>query len=126
MRPFGANAGCPSRRPGGALLSIPFPGNVMTPRSPIKASIEVYRFYGSISPGPNSHFHTSDFDERQALLRLEGKTSAADPRWNQEGIAFNTFRKDDVGGCAGGLIPVWRAFNGGATRGLDPNHRYST
>jgi hypothetical protein len=67
----------------------PFPGIVMFPNSPIRQSTEVYRFYGSVSPGPNSHFFTSDFDEQQVLLKLEQKTPADEPRWNQEGIAFS-------------------------------------
>ena len=101
----------------------PFPGKVMSPRSPI--SYDVHRFYGSIFPGPNSHFFTSDEGERGSLYLLAQKTPANEPRWNPEGIGFNVFRKNNLGGCADGLAPVWRAFNGGAARGLDPNHRYS-
>ena len=96
----------------------------MTDNSPI--SEEVYRFYGSTSPGPNSHFFTSDENERNGLLIDAQKTPINEPRWNAEGIGFNVFRKNNLGGCSAGYIPVWRAFNGGAARGADPNHRYST
>ena len=54
------------------------------------------------------------------------KTPVNQPRWNYEGIAFRAFRKDAAGPCPAGSLPVWRAFNGGALRGRDPNHRFST
>ncbi len=101
----------------------PFPGKHMEYNSPL--STEVYRFYGSTSPGPNSHFFTADRVEQNGLAWLARVSPADQPRWNPEGIAFNAFRKDNSGDCPAGKAPVWRAFNGGAARGLDPNHRYS-
>ncbi len=46
------------------------------------------RFYGSVSPGPNSHFYTVDDAECAFLKQLQAQTPASQPRWNYEGIAF--------------------------------------
>ena len=42
----------------------------------------VCRFYGSLSPGPNSHFYTVDENECAFLKQLQATTPADQPRWN--------------------------------------------
>ena len=85
----------------------------------------VCRFYGSLSPGPNSHFYTIDPDECQALKNLQASTPITQKRWNFESLDFaNTA---PVGGqCAGGYVPVYRAYNNGFQRGIDSNHRITS
>ncbi len=92
--------------------------------SPLSNS--VYRFYGSLQPGPNSHFFTIANNEASALTELAKVTPGDQPRWNYEGIAFNAFRDTGGGTCGVGKMPVWRVFNGGYLRGVESNHRYST
>ena len=87
--------------------------------------LPVCRFYGSVSPGPNSHFFTANAGECQFLRELQTRTPPTEPRWNYEGIGFRTNVPAD-GACASGLLPVMRAYNGGASRGLSSNHRFST
>src|SRR5258708_5091957 len=62
--------------------------------------VPVCRFYGSVSPGPNSHFFTGDANECAAVK--------ADPGWHYEGIAFYVALPFD-GDCAADQLPVWRA-----------------
>jgi len=95
----------------------------------------VCRFYGSITPGPNSHFYTVDADECAALKAIQAATPDGQPRWNYEGIAFwiggvvrptptSTFK------YCGGLrnpaksLQVNRYYNKRAVQG-DSNHRYT-
>lgn len=85
----------------------------------------VCRFYGSIEPGPNSHFYTVSQGECATLRTLELSTPPSLPRWNYEGTAFLS-----LAGTAGGNCPetekmLVRWFNGGGPgTGKDPNHRY--
>lgn len=103
-------------------------GYGFTARTKVMAplSVPVARFYGSMWPGPNSHFFTIDPQESLALQRLEYSTPADQPRWNSEGVPFHTFPVLFGGVCAANQIPVWRAFNGGLQRGVESNHRFST
>ena len=88
-------------------------------------AVPVCRFYGSVTPGPNSHFFTANAAECQALKDIQASTPASQPRWNFEGIAFRT--SEPAGGiCPAGLTPVMRAYNRGNVRGIDSNHRFST
>ena len=97
--------------------------------------VPVCRFYGSITPGPNSHFYTVDADECAALKAIQAATPDGQPRWNYEGIAFY------IGGvvgptstpafkyCGGLRFPaqslmVNRYYNKRAAQG-DSNHRYT-
>jgi hypothetical protein len=86
----------------------------------------VCRFYGSVSPGPNSHFYTVDAAECADLKRIQAITPASAPRWNFESNDFNTTPPDASGACPAGLVPVLRAYNRGSTRGIDSNHRITT
>jgi hypothetical protein len=85
----------------------------------------VCRFYGSITPGPNSHFYTIDADECQSLKDLQASTPATEKRWNFESLDFAStipIAKQ----CPAGTVPVYRAYNEGFTRGIDSNHRITT
>ena len=88
-------------------------------------STPVCRFYGSQSPGPNSHFYTVDASECAALKQLQASTPATQKRWNFESLDF--FSTPPINGaCPSGTIPVYRAYNNGFTRGVDSNHRITT
>ena len=92
---------------------------------PPGGSSEACRFYGSLSPGPNSHFFTADSAECAELKALQALTPAAQQRWNFEGNDFLT--TPAVGGaCPAGLLPVYRAYNNGFARGIDSNHRITS
>ena len=80
------------------------------------------RFYGSITPGPNSHFYTIDPDECQSLKNLQAITPATEKRWNFESNDFQSGRPVN-GACSAGTVPIYRAYNDGFARRLDSNHR---
>jgi hypothetical protein len=84
----------------------------------------VCRFYGSVSPGPNSHFYTAVPSECAGLKSLQQSAPATQPRWNYEGISFWAMGGFASGNCRATETMVRRFFNGGASRGLTPNHRY--
>lgn len=87
----------------------------------------VCRFYGNtrIDPasgvpyGPNSHFYTVDANECTQLRALYTPNNRS---WQYEGIAFNSTAAHD-GQCSDGKLPVYRAYNNGAARGISTNHR---
>ncbi len=101
----------------------PFVVDVFGRDPPLSAHVE--RFYGSVSPGPNSHFFTIDPAEARILHDRFDATPPSEPRWRSEGYPFNAFRVRADGTCDSGKLPVLRAFNNGPARGLEPNHRYS-
>jgi hypothetical protein len=82
----------------------------------------VCRFYGSITPGPNSHFYTIDPAECQELKDIQAATPVTLKRWNFESNDFAS-SKTVGGGCPAGTLPVYRAYNDGFARGVDSNHR---
>ncbi|CAH1386351.1 hypothetical protein [Candidatus Nitrotoga sp. M5] len=89
----------------------------------------VCRFYGSQSPGPNSHFYTVDSEECQGLK--DQQIAIGDPRkltvksWNFESLDFVSTPATNQA-CPSGTTPVYRAYNNGFTRGVDSNHRITT
>jgi hypothetical protein len=87
----------------------------------------VCRFYGSVSPGPNSHFFTVDIGECDFLRKLQAETPATQPRWNFEGLVFPAGPATS-GRCENAYYrtPVQRLYNDGVAKGVDPNHRYAT
>ena len=91
----------------------------------LAGGIDVCRFYGSIFPGPNSHFYTAGVAECNALKALQLSTPAALKRWNYEGFAF-AVTLPAAGGCAGGTSSIYRLYNNGFASGADSNHRYTT
>ncbi len=88
-------------------------------------TVQVCRFYGSQSPGPNSHFYTSDAAECDFLRQLQASTPATQKRWNFEGLAFAATPAVNRT-CPTGTVPVYRAYNDGFARGIDSNHRITT
>jgi hypothetical protein len=85
----------------------------------------VCRFYGSQSPGPNSHFYTVDPGECAALKALQASTPASQKRWNFESLDFVSSPPSN-GSCPSGTTPVYRAYNNGYSRGVDSNHRITS
>ena len=85
----------------------------------------VCRFYGSLSPGPNSHFYTALVEECNFLKQVQAATPSSRPRWNFEGLAFSTILPA-AGICPAGTLPVYRAYNNGFLQGVDSNHRFTT
>jgi poly(3-hydroxybutyrate) depolymerase len=85
-------------------------------------STPVCRFYGSLSPGPNSHFYTVSTAECADLKAQQASTPATQKRWNFESFDFNT-TPPVSGVCPNGTTPVYRAYNNGYARGVDSNHR---
>ncbi|MDP4029534.1 MAG: hypothetical protein Q8P42_11305 [Gallionella sp.] len=98
--------------------------------------VSVCRFYGSMSPGPNSHFFTADQGECDLLKSLQQTPiPGAAQQWNYEGQGFsaNTPIPAVSGGaptCPAGSAPVYRAYNNAwVANGKNPwdsNHRFST
>ncbi len=88
-------------------------------------AVPVCRFYGSLSPGPNSHFYTALVEECAFLRQLQITAPASLPRWNLEGIAFGTTLPVN-GLCPPFTVPVYRAYNNGFVLGKDSNHRLTT
>ena len=95
----------------------------------------VCRFYGSISPGPNSHFYTVDDAECAQLKQLQAMTPNTQPRWNYEGTAFYVgpvVRATPTSAqlfcplipVSTSLLMVNRFYNKRAQQN-DSNHRYS-
>lgn len=85
----------------------------------------VCRFYGSMNPGPNSHFYTGQAVECDWLKTLQQQTPADKPRWNFEEIAF-AIPLPTGGACpASAPAKVYRTYNRRAAQN-DSNHRYTT
>ena len=103
----------------------------------------VCRFYGSVTPGPNSHFFTVDPAECAGLKAAQVvPTPATVPQWNFEGNGFNTTvptltaafgdgltPKAAANSCPAGTTMVLRAYNNaftatGAKNPWDSNHRF--
>ena len=80
------------------------------------------RFYGSQSPGPNSHFYTVDAGECAWLKQLQASTPGTEKRWNFESLDFFSTPPTN-GTCPGGTVPVYRAYNNGFLQDADSNHR---
>ncbi len=95
----------------------------------------VCRFYGSISPGPNSHFFTVDVGECNALKAAQiMPTPTTVQQWNYERIEYSTTPPLIAGGgthsCPAGTQPVYRAYNNafpssGPRNPWDSNHRFT-
>jgi hypothetical protein len=99
-------------------------------------SKQLCRFYGSVSPGPNSHFFTIADSECEYLRSLQVTPRPTTvQQWNYEGLAFSETPPitDSNGvpvGCPGGTIPVYRYYNNAYRNGIKnswaSNHRYGT
>ena len=89
----------------------------------------VCRFYGSLTPGPNSHFYTLAGPECDSLKQLQVSTPDTQKRWNFESLDFVSTPPTTVGingACPTGTTPVYRAYNNGFSRGVDSNHRITS
>lgn len=86
----------------------------------------VCRFYGSVSPGPNSHFYTADPAECERLKQLQQTTPPTEKHWNFEEIAF-AMQVPSAEKCPSDApVPVYRVYNRGFEQGKDSNHRFVT
>ena len=99
--------------------------------------VSVCRFYGSVSPGPNSHFYTANFDECGMIKSLEVKPRPdAQQQLNFEGKVFYanlpipSAVRGGVATCPVASIPLYRAYNAAfgpsGKRNYDSNHRFTT
>jgi hypothetical protein len=93
------------------------------------------RFYGSVVPGPNSHFYTISDQECDWLKGLQQVPTPTDvQQWNYEGLVFTETPPQigDAGAaCPAETIPVRRAYNNaypiaGPKNPWDSAHRYSS
>jgi hypothetical protein len=87
------------------------------------------RFYGSMIPGPNSHFFTIHDGECSWLQSLQIKPTPSNrQQWNFEGFSFRETPPLSeglaMGPCPLGWLPVYRYYNEGSKRGIDSNHRF--
>jgi hypothetical protein len=91
-------------------------------------AVDVCRFYGSLDPGPNSHFYSVSAGECRFLMDLAEQVPDDQPRWNFEGYAFSVIppSPDVTAPCPEAAVPVYRAYNDGFAKGVDSNHRYTT
>jgi CubicO group peptidase (beta-lactamase class C family) len=88
-------------------------------------TVPVCRFYGSVTPGPNSHFFTASADECNSLRALQASTPSDKPRWNYEGIAFHAALPAN-GQCPDAFpTRIYRLYNNGFSRAIDSNHRFT-
>ncbi|MFS8085873.1 MAG: hypothetical protein ACMG6H_09600, partial [Acidobacteriota bacterium] len=95
----------------------------------------VCRFYGSVTPGPNSHFLTVDPAECALLKAAQIMPAPANiQQWNFEGDGFNTtaplVSAPAAVSCPAGTTMVLRAYNNaytaaGARNPWDSNHRFA-
>jgi hypothetical protein len=95
----------------------------------------VCRFYGSVTPGPNSHFFTVDTAECSALKAAQVvPTPPTVQQWNYERNEYLTtpasVAGDGTRSCPAGTAPLYRAYNnafttGGAKNPWDSNHRFT-
>jgi hypothetical protein len=99
--------------------------------------VAVCRFYGSVSPGPNTHFFTASEIECNALKALQVLPQPVDrQQFNFEGKTFKASLPqpksfpDDTPRCPVKSIPVYRAYNAAfgpsGKKSYDSNHRLST
>ena len=101
----------------------------------IGGSSPVCRFYGSLTPGPNSHFFTVDVDECNALKAAQiMPTPATVQQWNYEGIGYfatpPSVAANGTRSCPANTLPLYRAYNNafppsGPKNPWDSNHRFT-
>jgi hypothetical protein len=96
----------------------------------------VCRFYGSVTPGPNSHFFTADVNECNSLKAAQiTPLPATVQQWNYESLGYATTPPITAAGgarfCPTNSLPVYRAYNNafplsGPKNPWDSNHRYTS
>jgi hypothetical protein len=102
----------------------------------IGGSSPVCRFYGSLSPGPNSHFFSADTSECNALKSAQiTPTPTTVQQWNFEGVGYLTtpvsVAANGVRTCPANTLPIYRAYNNayplsGPKNPWDSNHRFTS
>ncbi|MEO7760826.1 MAG: peptidoglycan DD-metalloendopeptidase family protein [Casimicrobiaceae bacterium] len=85
----------------------------------------VCRFYGSILPGPNSHFYTGSMDECSALNQLQSQLPSSAPRWNYEEVSFSAFAPINGVCPQQAPHPIYRLYDNRFAQN-DSNHRYAS
>ncbi|CAH9019505.1 WD40/YVTN/BNR-like repeat-containing protein [Candidatus Nitrosacidococcus sp. I8] len=89
----------------------------------------VCEFYGSVFPGPNSHYWTISPSDCNQLLELQEKTPADMPRWNFVKYPFMAVPaqiESGVQSCPNSYTTVYLAYNNGPALGKEPAFRYVT
>lgn len=89
----------------------------------VAAGAPIARFYGSVKPGPNSHFYTFMYTpEYEMLIALQKATPPDQPRWNSEGNGnFSSYPSGPGNPCS---PSVRRFYNQGFENKRDANHRF--
>jgi Repeat of unknown function (DUF5648) len=121
------------------ILDAQLPGKFVRTGKSFKHGgyVSVCRFYGSASPGPNTHFYTANFDECEFIKSLEIKPRPLDrQQLNFEGKVFYAnlpipaATPTAQASCPAASIPLYRAYNAAfgpqGKRNYDSNHRFST
>ena len=95
----------------------------------------VCRFYGSMTPGPNSHFFTVEAGECNALIAAQVTPRPTDvQQWNYEGLSYSTtpatVAANGLRSCPANTLPLYRAYNNafppsGPKNPWDSNHRFT-
>jgi Repeat of unknown function (DUF5648) len=99
--------------------------------------VSVCRFYGSVSPGPNTHFYTASEQECNLIKSIEVKPRPTDKQQlNYEGKVFYANlpippkNSGEAASCPIASTPLYRAYNAAfgpnGKRNYDSNHRFST
>jgi hypothetical protein len=97
--------------------------------------VSVCRFYGSTTPGPNTHFFTASESECALLRSLQQVPTPRDrPQLNFEGYKFRAsvpIAAATAGAaptCPAATIPLYRMYNNASSYGyrFESNHRFST
>lgn len=84
-------------------------------------------FFARVARGGSrgSHFFTSDANERVILAGINPGNQPLDAKPLLEGVEAHVVSKTAAGTCAGGTVPVYRAFKGPPRYADDGNHRFS-
>jgi hypothetical protein len=95
----------------------------------------VCRFYGSVTPGPNSHFFTVEAAECNALRAAQIRPTPTNiQQWNYERDEYLATPPiaagDGTRSCPAGTQPLYRAYNNafplsGPRNPWDSNHRFT-
>ena len=122
-----------------ALLDSGAPGKWARSGSKFNSGgyVSVCRFYGSVSPGPNSHFYTADDKECDFFKSLQTTpTPLSRQQLNFEGKVFSAsvpkaaLAAGSPPVCPVKSIPLYRAYNAAYTaagkKNYDSNHRFTT
>lgn len=94
--------------------------------SRLPGSSPVCRFNGDPVAGPVGHFYTLQGFECDLVRSDDERLPRGVRTWRFEGLRFSQAPASSEGSCPANLQPVYRLYNNAATRGGDPNHRFTT